>query len=174
MVNASGKDDINEQSLQTTSTTTMSEEQMIAWKAQVLEMTDVQMTKRQNLLSVQASLLQGDIEEALAKCQEDPAMLPSSLTNKLKSTSLQNHSTGGVEPQKDSQFSSGKPTIRFEEGSMERQVEEVKKNLQLRESNQDEALRILEQCQCCRHYGLPCLQKQPSGGKVEMSQDHQN
>jgi hypothetical protein len=37
----------------------------------------------------------------------------------------------------------------------------------------NEALGIQEPCNCCRYYGLPCLQKKSSEGKVEVPQDQQ-
>jgi hypothetical protein len=48
---------------------------MIAWHAQILEMVADQMARLQNILLVQALLLQGDIEGARIRSQEDLAML---------------------------------------------------------------------------------------------------
>ena len=85
-----------------TSTTQLSSEEMIAWQSQILEMAADQMARLRNLLTVQALLLQGVIEEAYIKCQEDPAMLPLSLVNKEKPLFTQDQVLSGVEPQKDS------------------------------------------------------------------------
>jgi len=79
-----------------------------------------QMARLQNLLIVQALLLQGDIEEAYTKCQEDPAMLPLSLVNKEKPLFTQDQVLSGVEPQKDSQLPSEKTMTKTQEGAMKR------------------------------------------------------
>jgi len=55
-------------------------------------------------LIVQALLLQGDVEEAYIRCQEDPTMLPLSLVNKEKPWFTHDQALSGVKPQKDSQL----------------------------------------------------------------------
>ena len=82
---------IGDQSQPMTSATQLSSEEMIAWQSQILEM-----ARLQNLLTVQSLLLQGDIEEAYTKCQEDPTMLPLSLVNKEKPLSMQDQVLSGV------------------------------------------------------------------------------
>jgi hypothetical protein len=57
---------------------------MIAWHAQILEMVANQMARLQNILSVQALLLKGDIEGARIRSQEDLAMLSLSPMSKEK------------------------------------------------------------------------------------------
>lgn len=162
--------DANDRSQQTTSATPMSNEQMKAWQAHILEMTRVQTTKLQNLLSVQTLLLQGDIEGAILKCQEDPSMFPSSSTVKHKSSTMQDLKISGVESQADIQFHLGKSTNETREGRMKMPVAETGKNLQSNEGNLNEALGIREPCHCCRHYGLSCLQNKSSDERVEASQ----
>jgi len=92
----------SDQSQQIPSTTQLSSAQVIAWQAQILEMAADQMARLQKLLMVQAILLQGEIEEAYIKCQEDPTMLPLSLMNEEKPLSTQDQVQSGVGPQKDS------------------------------------------------------------------------
>ena len=92
----------SDQSQQMTSATQLSSEETIAWQSKILEMTADHMARLQKLLIVQALLLQGDIEEAYIKCQEDLAMLPLSLVNKEKPLFTQYQVLSGVGPQKDS------------------------------------------------------------------------
>ena len=67
-------------------------------------MTVDHMARLQKLLIVQALLLQGEIEEAYIKCQEDPTMLRLSLMNEEKPLFTQDQVLSGVGPQKDSQL----------------------------------------------------------------------
>jgi len=84
-----------------------------------------QMARFQNLLTVQALLLQGAIEETYIKCQEDPAMLPLSLVNKEKPLFIQDSVLSQVKPQKDSQLYLKKNMTETREEAMKRQVVEA-------------------------------------------------
>ena len=55
---------------------------------------------------------------------------------------------------------------------MKRQVVEAW-NMKSKNSDINEALGIQELCQCCRHYGLPCIQNKSGEGKIEIPQDQQ-
>ena len=157
------------QSQQMPSTTQLSSEQLIAWQTQILEMAADQMARLQNLLTVQALLLQGDIEEAYIKCQEDPAMPPLFPINKEKPMYTLDQALCGVEPQKDSQLPSEKTMTKTQEGAMKRQVVEAWKNMKAKKDGINEAFGIQEPCDCCRYYGLPCIQNKSSEGKIEVS-----
>jgi len=119
-------------------------------------------------LTVQALVLQGDIEETYIKCQEDPTMLPLSPVNKEKPLFTQDQVLSGVEPQKDSQLPSEKTMTKTQEGAMKRQVIEAWRNMKAMKYGINEALGIQEPCHCCRHYGLPCIENKSSEGKVEV------
>jgi len=167
-------DDVNEintsdQSQQMTSATHLSSEEMIAWQSQILEMATDQMARLQNLLIVQALLLQGDIKGAYIKCQEDPAMPPLSPMNKEKLLSTSNQAQSGVEPQKDSQLPLEKNMTETLEEAMKQQVVEAWRNMKAMKDGTNEALGIQEPCNCCRYYGLPCIQNKSSEGKIEVS-----
>jgi len=161
------------QSQQMPCTTQLSSEQVIAWQAQILEMAADHMTRLQNLMTVQALLLQGGIEEAYIKCQEDPTMLPLSLVNKEKPLFTQDQVLSGVGPQKDSQLPLEKTVTKTQEEAIKRQVVEAWKNMKAKNDGINEALGIQEPCNCCRYYGLPCCQKKSSEGKVEVPQDQE-
>jgi len=117
-----------------------------------------QMVRLQNLLIVQALLLQVDIKGAYIKCQEDPAMPPLSPMNKEKPLSRQDQVLSGVEPRKVSQLPSEKTMTETQEGEMKRLVIEAWRKMEARKDGINEALGIKEPCHCCRHYGLPCIQ----------------
>jgi len=108
-------------------------------------------------LTVQALLLQGDIEEAHIKCQKDPAMLPLSPMNKEKPLFTQDQVLSGVGPQKDCQLYLEKNMTETREEAMKRQVVEAWKNMEAKESDINEAHGIQEPHNCCRYYGLPCI-----------------
>jgi len=131
------------------------------------------MARLQNLSTVQALVLQGDIEEAYIKCQEDLAMLPLSPMNKEKLLSTLDQVLSGVGRQKDSQLPLEKAMTKTQGEAMKRQIVEVWRNMKAKKDNINEALGIQEPCNCCRYYGLPCLQKKSSEGKVEVPQDQQ-
>ena len=148
---------IGDQSQPMTSATQLSSEEMIGWQSQILEMAADHMARLQKLLILQSLLLQGDIEEAYTKCQEDPTMLPLSLVNKEKPLSMQDQVLSGVGPPKDSQLYLEKNMTETQEGAMKRQVLEAWKNMKAKKDGINEALGIQESCNCCRYYGLPCL-----------------
>ena len=60
-----------------------------------------------------------------------------------------------------------------QEEAMKRQVVEAWKNMKAKKDDINEALGIQEPCNYCRYYGLPCLQKKSSEGKVEVPKDQQ-
>jgi len=142
------------QNQQMTSATQLSSEEMIAWQSQILEMAANQMARLQNLLTVQALVLQGDIEETYIKCQEDPTMLPLSLVNKEKPWFTQDQVLSRVGPQNDSQLYLEKNMTETQEEAMKRQVVEAWKNMKAKKDGINEAIGIQEPCDCCRYYGL--------------------
>ena len=115
---------------QSTFTTQMSSEQVMAWQAQVLEMTSSQIARLQNLISVQAFLLQGYIDGARIKCQEDPSLLPIPKRSLEIISAIQAQASEVVAP---------------------RSMESMNVDINKVSSNQ-------ESCQCCQFYGVPCLQ----------------
>jgi len=88
--------------------------------------------------------------------------------NEEKPLSTQDQVLSGVGPQKDSQLPSEKTMTKTQEGAMKRQVVEAWKNMEARKDGINEALGIQETCNCCRHYGLPCLQNKTSERKIEI------
>jgi len=130
-----------------------------------------QMARLQNLLTLQALHLQGDIEEAYIKCQEDPTMLPLSLVNKEKPLFTQDQLLSGVGPQKDSRLYLEKNMTETQEEAMKRQVVKAWKNMKAKKDCINEALGIQEPCNCYRYYGLPCLQNKSGEGKIEIHED---
>jgi len=115
----------SDQSQQMTYTIQLSSERMIVWQAQILEMAADQMARLQNLLTVQSSLLQGDIKEAYIKSQEDIAMLPLSPINKEKPMYTSDQVLSGVEPHKVYQLYSEETMTETQVEAMKRQVVEA-------------------------------------------------
>ena len=115
----------SDQSQQMPFVTRLSSEQMIVWQAQILEMAADQMARLQNLLTVQSSLLQGDIKEAYIKSQEDLAMLPLSPINKEKPMYTSDQVLSGVEPHKVYQLYSEETMTETQVEAMKRQVVEA-------------------------------------------------
>jgi hypothetical protein len=78
-----------------------------------------------------------------------------------------------VGPPKDSQLYLEKNMTETQEEAMKRQVIDAWKNMKAKKDGINEALGIQEPCNCCRYYGLPCLQNKSSEGKIEVPQDQQ-
>jgi len=77
--------------------------------------------------------------------------------NNEKPLFTQDQVMSGVGPPKDSQLHSEKTMTKTQEGAMKRQVVEAWRNMKAKKNGVNEALGIQEPCNCCRHYGLPCL-----------------
>ena len=54
-------------------------------------------------------------------------------------------------------------------GRIKRQVIEAWKNMRTNGGISSKTLGSQYQCQCCMHYGFPCLQNKPNQGKVEVN-----
>jgi len=54
-------------------------------------------------------------------------------------------------------------------GPMKRQVAEAWKNVKSNEGDGSKMLGSQYQCQCCMHYGFPCLQNKPNKRKVQVN-----
>ena len=52
---------------------------------------------------------------------------------------------------------------------MKRQVVEAWKNMKINEGVHSNMIEVQYQCQCCKHYGLPCLQNESNKREVKVN-----
>ena len=94
---------------------------------------------------------------AYNKNQEDPAVSPMLVFDKEKLAAMQKQVLEVMSLHGSSQQCSSQGQTNVPKEPVKRQVAEAWKKMKANEGESSKKPRIRYQCQCCQHYGFPCL-----------------
>ena len=112
----------------------------------------------------------GSNEETTSiKGQEDQATLSLTAFDKEKLVAMQQQVLEGMTQHGNSQQCVSHGQINIPKGPVKRQVAEAWKKMKSKEGVGSKTLGSHDQCQCCKHYGFPCLRNKSTKREVKVS-----